>query len=419
MRISKKLSALGAFFVIAAAVAGCGGSSSLPSNAVATVAGNPISLRAYQHWMYVAAKYEASQEAGEPTIVSDDPPNFNSCIKQVRAFVPSLAKTSDKQLRSTCKSVFAQYNNEVMSFLIEAYWYQADAAKEGIKFTTAQLMKQFNKAKKSEFKTQAEFTAYLKSTGETEQDLLYQIRVNSIYVKLIAKAQAKVTPAKIAAYYAAHKSEFGTAEARNLHLIRMTTAAKAQAAYDALKSGQSWDTVAKEYAADKASQANGGVLTGVTNGEEEIGVNRAIFAGKVGQLLGPVHGEFGYYVIEVTHITPATQETLAKATAQIKTLLTQQNQSAAEAKVTAESKKNWHAKTTCRAAFSVSDCAGYKAPSTTTTATTTPTVAQSTTATNTATATTNTATATTGTITVNTGSTTTGSSTTSTTTTGG
>jgi hypothetical protein len=61
MRISKKLAALGAFFVVGAAVAGCG--SSVPGNSVATVAGNPITLQAYKHWMYIAAKGATAQAA--------------------------------------------------------------------------------------------------------------------------------------------------------------------------------------------------------------------------------------------------------------------------------------------------------------------------------------------------------------------
>ncbi len=59
MRISRKLAALAAFFVVGAAVAGCG--SSIPGNSVATVAGNPITLQAFNHWMYVAAKEQAAQ----------------------------------------------------------------------------------------------------------------------------------------------------------------------------------------------------------------------------------------------------------------------------------------------------------------------------------------------------------------------
>src|SRR5579875_680231 len=104
MRTLKVILALGAFFVLAAAVSGCG--SSVSGNDVASVAGNPITLQAYKHWMYVAAKGQAAEQPGAPVIVPTDPPKFAGCIKQVRQQIPTLAKTSDTQLKSDCGQLF-------------------------------------------------------------------------------------------------------------------------------------------------------------------------------------------------------------------------------------------------------------------------------------------------------------------------
>ena len=65
--------ALGAFFVVAVAVAACG--SGVPGDSVAVVAGNPITTQAFNHWMYVAAKGKASQGPATPVIVPNDPPS--------------------------------------------------------------------------------------------------------------------------------------------------------------------------------------------------------------------------------------------------------------------------------------------------------------------------------------------------------
>ncbi len=94
--------------------------------------------------------------------------------------------------------------------------------------------------------------------------------------------------------------------------------------------------MAKQYAEDASAKTNGGLLTGVTNGEEESAVNKAIFASPVNKLVGPIKGIFGWYVLEVTKSTPATQESLAKATPTIKLDCSpSQEQTKAEAKVTA------------------------------------------------------------------------------------
>jgi len=137
MKSLRSIPALGAFFVvIALAVSACG--SSIPSNSVAVVAGNPISTQAFDHWMYVLAKTQAAQSPGQPVIVPNDPPNFSKCIAQVKAEIPSLAKTATKTLKADCQRVFTSLSSTVLDYLIKAYWYQATAHKLGIKITPAQ-----------------------------------------------------------------------------------------------------------------------------------------------------------------------------------------------------------------------------------------------------------------------------------------
>ena len=379
MRISRKLAALAAFFVIGAIVAGCG--SSIPGNSVASVAGNPISLSAFNHWMYVAAKEQAAQYASEganePPIVSSNPTNFKSCESEIRAGIPQLRTATEASLASDCKQVFNQDLTEVMNFLIQSYWLQADAHRVGI--DASKVNANFSKAIKKEFKTTKALDTYLKSSGQTEQDMLFQYRSSSLYAKLVKRLQKKVTSAQIAAYYAAHRSAFGSPETRNIHLVRTKTAAKAQAAYNALKHGTSWNVVAKNYAVDASARSNGGTLDGVTSNQEEAAVNKAIFSASANTIVGPVKGIFGYYVLEVTKITAATQESLAKATPSIKSQLTSTSQSAAETKVTSAAKKNWKGKTTCRTNYQTTYCSNYKAPKTTTSTTATPSTTSTTT----------------------------------------
>ncbi len=184
--------------------------------------------------MYIAAKDQASQAAqegeNEPVIVANDPPKFKSCIKQIREQIPTYASYPASELQTDCQEVFNQYAAEVMSFLIEGYWYQAQAYKEGIKYTQADLMKDFAKAKKSEFPTDAEFQAYLKSSGETQQDVLFQIRVNQMYYEAAQEVPEAGDRGPDRAYFKAHQSQFGTQASRDLHLVRTTTQAEAQAA---------------------------------------------------------------------------------------------------------------------------------------------------------------------------------------------
>jgi foldase protein PrsA len=369
MKVRRSFAALGAFFVFAVGVAGCG--SSVSGDSVATVAGNQITTQAFNHWMYVAAKSQAAQSPGQPVIVPNDPPNFDKCVAQVRKEIPSLAKTATKTLRTDCKQLFTSLSSQVMDFLIKSYWYQADAHKLGVNVTDAQVQKTFDAAKKQQFPTAAGFNNFLKQTGQTLPDILFRFRINAIVQKLVAKHNGTVTQAQIAAYYNAHQSQFGTQESRNMRVVLAKDAASAAAAKKALQSGQSWATVAKKYSTDPTTKNSGGLLNGVTKQQADTALASAAFSAPVNKLLGPVKGQFGYYVFEVTHVTPATHQTLAQSSALIKQQLTTQNQQNAQTAVDNHAKKDWLSQTTCRSGYAMADCKGYKAPKTATTGTST------------------------------------------------
>jgi foldase protein PrsA len=362
MRRSMKLfGALGAFFVVAALVAGCGGGG-VPSNSVAVVAGNPISTQAFDHWMFVAAKSQAAQSPGSPVIVPEDPPKFTSCIAEARADVSGLARTPTKTLRTECKSLFTSLSNTVMDFLIKGYWYQAEAARDHIHVTNKQVQAALNAAKTQQFQTPAQFQSFLTETGQTLADITFRFRINQLYTKLIAKHTKAITAAAIQAYYSAHPSQFGTPESRDIRIVLAKSAASADAAKAALQSGQSWNVVAKKYSTDPTSRNNGGLLKNVVPGEEDAALNKAAFAAPVDKLLGPVHGQFGYYVFEVISIKKATQQSLAQATALIRETLTGQQQTSAETAVDNAASKHWKSLTKCLSDYAMSDCSGYKAP---------------------------------------------------------
>ena len=369
MKSAWKIPALGAFFVaIALAISACGSSSSVPSSAVATVAGNPISTRAFDHWMYVDAKGEAAQQPGEPVIIPD-PPNYTKCVAQVRKAIPSLAKTKTATLQTDCKQLFTSYSQQVMDFLIKAYWYQGEAHKQGVTLTDAQVAKALAKAKKQEFKTPTAYTTFLTESGQTTADVTYRVRVNQVFDKLVNRHKQPVTSAEISSYYNAHKSNYGTPERRNLKIVLTKTKSAALAAQQALKSGQSWAAVAKKYSTDPTTKDKGGVLPDVTKGQEEPALSNAAFAAPVNKLEGPIQTTFGYYLVEVSKIIPSTQKSLSQVEKTVKQTLTTQSSSAAQKIVEAAAQKSFKSQTHCKALYSMTDCSGYVAPKTTSTTT--------------------------------------------------
>jgi foldase protein PrsA len=368
--------ALSALAIVSVLLAACGGSSNgIASDSVAEVAGNQITTQALNHWMYVAAKSQAAQSPGQPVIVPTDPPNFTKCIADIRQAVPSVAKQPDKTLRGYCQRTFTALSGQVMDFLIKAYWYQADAARLGLKVTDQQVQQAYNKAKQQAYPTASAFNQFLSQTGFTVNDLLFRFRVSQLFQKLAAKHTTKITPATIQTYYNNHKSQFGKPETRDIRIVLTKTAGQAAAARAALNKGKSWTVVAKKYSNDP-SKNNGGLLSGVTKGQEDKALDTAAFAAatKTSKVYGPIKGQFGYYVFEVTKVTKATQQSLAQATPLIQQTLTGQQQTNAQSAVDNVAKKQWLTKTDCKSLYAMADCKGYKAPktSTTTAPTTTP-----------------------------------------------
>ena len=362
----RRILALSAFFVVVAvAVAGCGGG--VPGDSVASVDGNPITTKAFDHWMYVAAKSQAAQSPGAPVIVPTDPPKFNGCIAQVRKSVPTLAKVPASQVRTDCKQLFTSLSSQVLDFLIKTYWYQLEAQRLHIKVTDKQVQNAFETAKKQQFSTDTQFQTFLSQTGQTLQDILFRFRANQIFQKLIARHSSKVTSAQIQAYYNSHRSQFGTPETRDIRIVLTKTQAEANTAKAALQHGGAWKTIAKKYSTDPTSKNNGGLLVGVTKGEEDAALDAAAFAAPLNKLLGPVKGQFGYYIFEVTKITKATQQTLAQATPLIQQTLSGQSQTSSQTAVDNTARKHWLSQTQCRSGFAMTDCSGYKAPKTTST----------------------------------------------------
>ncbi len=368
----RRYAALSAFFVVAVAVSACG--SGVPGDAVVNVDGSPISTRAFDHWMYVAAKSQASQNTGTPVIVPSDPPNFAHCIAQVKAEVPTLAKASTTTLKSDCKQLFTSLSSQVLDFLIKGYWYQAEAAKEHIKITNAEVQQAFEKAKKQQFPTAAGFNNFLSQTGQTLQDILFRFRVNQAFTKLLAKHSTKVTPATIAAYYKAHQSQFGTPETRDIRIVLTKTKSQAVAAKAALGHHQSWTVVAQRYSVDPTSKDNGGLLTGVQKGQEDQALDTAAFSASTvtNKVYGPIKGQFGYYVFQVIKVNQPTHQTLAQATPVIKQTLASQQQQSSQKALDDLVKKHWESQTTCQSAFAMADCSNYTAPKTGTSSVPTP-----------------------------------------------
>jgi foldase protein PrsA len=358
--------ALCAFFVVPALVlSACGGD--VPGNSVAKVGDQSIKKATFDHWMQIAAVSQAGQanpnSTTTPKAQIPDPPNFTKCVANKKATAAKPAKgqpePTEAQLKGQCKQEYNTLRDQVLEFLIRGNWIEQETDKQNVKISDKEVQKQIDAAVKQAFQNPADFQKFLQRSGLTQADVFYQQRNQLLQQKLtekVTKAQSKVSDAQIAAYYNKNKSKFATPERRDLRIVLTKSQAKAAQAKRALESGQSWKSVAKEYSVDQASKAKGGVLTGVAKGQQEKALDDAIFKADKGKLVGPIKTQFGYYVLDVSKVTPAKQQSLEQSKASIQQILTSDGQRKALDKFGKDYRKRWKAETACRKGFTTADC---------------------------------------------------------------
>jgi foldase protein PrsA len=349
------LLALSALALSAALVAGCGG---VPGNAVAEVDGTAIEKSAFDHWLNVAARSSGQPDAKVPT-----PPEYGDCVAAKRKSTPKPAKgqpkVTDDQLKAQCKTEYEQLRDQVLQLLISFEWLEGEAEEQGIKVTDAEVKKSFDEQKKQNFPKAADYTKFLETSGQTEKDILLQVKADLLATKIrdkIVKGKDQVSDAEIQKFYDENKQRFAQPERRDIRVVLTKGQPKADQALQALRAGQSWKQVTKRFSIDEASKAQGGKLPAQAKGTLEKALDDAVFKAKKGQTLGPIKTQFGYYVFEVTKVAPASQQTLEQAKETIKQTLQSQNQNKALETFSKQYSDKWKERTDCREGYAIVQC---------------------------------------------------------------
>lgn len=342
----------------------------MPSNAVASVDGTPISKAAFDHWMTIASDSATADGTTTQKIPIPVPPDFTACVAylksaQAKLLTKGQKASTDAQLKSQCATEYQADKAQVIQFLVSAQWVINEARSEGVSVTDKQISNEFASIRKQQFPTVAQYDTFLKESGYTPSDLLLRVKLQLLSTDLrnkVETAQGDVSPARIASYYNAHKSQYGIPRSLNLQLILTKTQAQAAAAKAAVQSGTPFATEAKKASIDVQTKATGGSIEGLVSGQEPAVLNSAIFSAPLNTLQGPLKTPFGYYVFRVTKVIPGSQRTLTQSSAQIKAALAAQTETTALNSWVAAFTKRWTARTNCASDYVVQDCKQYKAP---------------------------------------------------------
>jgi foldase protein PrsA len=353
--IQKSMLALAVAGLFTAAISACG--NDVPPGAVAKVGDETITQDEFNKWVETAVK---SQAQGATAVVPD-PPDFEKCVaaKKKTPTPEGQGKQSDATLKKQCKTEYETLKREVMQFLIQAEWVTQEAEKRNIDVSDAAVRKSLEDQKKQAFPTEKAYQQFLKTSGMSEADILFRVKLSQLQEKLTQEFTAdakKVSDADVEEYYDKNKKRFAQPERRDLRVVLTKTEAKADQARKALESGQPWSQVVKQYSIDEASKAQGGKLAAVAKGQQDKALEDAVFAASKGELKGPVKTQFGWYVFEVEKITPASQQSLEQSRDTIKNLLRSERQQKALDAAIKDFREEYKDKTNCSDDYRVGEC---------------------------------------------------------------
>ena len=165
-----------------------------PPNAVAKVGDTAITKEDFDHWLETAARQRAAgcrrRRARSARLHEVRRRARRSSRRQ------GPAKQTDAQLKKQCKTEYDQLKQQVMQFLIQAEWVQQEAEEQDVKVTDAEVKKSFEDQKKQAFPKEKDYKKFLKTSGMTEEDILFRVKLDTLQSKLTQKVtedEGKVT----------------------------------------------------------------------------------------------------------------------------------------------------------------------------------------------------------------------------------
>jgi parvulin-like peptidyl-prolyl isomerase len=290
--------------LVAALLAGCGGSStaSLNANDIAVVGSVHVNKNAYD-----ALIAQAKQ----------------SFVSQGRKF-PAQG-TAD----------FATVKGQAVTLLVQQAEREAKAGSLGIKITDKNVQARLVQIKKqyfggSEKKYQAQLKKQHLDDAQVRQDIRSQLISEAVFTKVTNAVT--VSNSEVHTYYLAHPQLYSQAESRDVRHILVKQKPLAESIYSQLKKGndQTWCTLAKKYSQDPSSKSNCGKLT-VSKGQTVPEFDKVAFSQPTKTIHAPVHNsQYGWFVIEpLSNLKPKSTTPEKQVSSSIKQQLLQQDKNQA------------------------------------------------------------------------------------------
>jgi foldase protein PrsA len=249
---------------------------------------------------------------------------------------------------------------QALMSLISSEWLIGEAAEEGLRSSAQEIAHRLEERKNASSPNgEAEFHEYLKQTGQTVSDLMFEARAELASAKLrqaLAGREPKVTQAQVAAYYSRHRQRFAIPERREVEITNRKSEAEADKIKLEVASGRSFASLAQRESSERSPN-----IDNPSRGSDAR-LERAIFSARPNVLTGPVKQHVDYYLFEVKRIAAGSERPLAQVEGSIVEQLTVERQRRALAAFVETWRTKWTARTSCRGGYVVEGCEQYRGP---------------------------------------------------------
>ena len=270
---------------------------------------------------------------------------------------------------------FEQVEQSALSNAIQTRWVKGEAEERGITVADRDIEQSFQQIVEEQLGGEKGYEQFLKQSevdGEPafdEEAVRAVAELTAISDRLQSQALPDETPdvpdEDVEHYYDANIEQFQTPETRDVRVILNPDAAEIDAAIEDLGDSptpEDWEAAAKKYSTDEATKSQGGLRRAVAEGQNEPALDEAIFSAEQGEVVGPIEGDSGSYVIQVEEISEAATTPLDDVRDQIVQTLQQGISQDAITRFRDSFIAKWTSRTFCDEAVVVDLCSNAPPP---------------------------------------------------------
>ena len=307
---------------------------------------------------------------GDVALIQDAPGDIGH-IGQAefdRSLKQAAAQNKKKEVPKPGDPEYKEMMEAALGSLLDSAWLRGEADEQGFSVSKAEVEKEFQKLKKENFKTEAEYKKFLQESGFNQEDVDERVELQILSTQIqkgITEGVSEPSKSDVENYYdAALATQFTQPETRDIRLVVNKDKGKAESALSDLEadnSAKNWKKVASKLSEDELSKSKGGFQKGIAEGVLEEPLNEEVFGAPNDTVEGLVKTERGYNVFEVDNSTPETTQELKTVESQIESQLKQQREQEAFTEFVAGYSSKWKNRTFCADGFVIERCANFKA----------------------------------------------------------